>query len=171
MHFNDRCRNFAQLRDLILSARELAACDIEQPSSPQPKQRQASAMRATRKPHKRQSHAPAITDAKPLAVMAEPNCADAAKLEAAEARKHQLLAEIELERVARPAAGRILASVVPYLRLAAASSSPRQRRGHRRYRSVSRPAALSQRPPCSPRGSCRPPFAELADKGVEGGRK
>jgi hypothetical protein len=33
--------------------------------------------------------------------MAEPNSADAAKLEAAEARKSQLLAEIELERLAR----------------------------------------------------------------------
>jgi hypothetical protein len=38
-------------------------------------------------------------------VIAEPQCAELAKVEAAEARKRQLLAEIEIERVARAATG------------------------------------------------------------------
>jgi hypothetical protein len=76
--FNDRCRSFKQLLGLIDAARQLACNDIGRH-----RQWRALTMREAGR---------------------EPEYA-AAKLEAAEARKRRLLAEIELERVARAAKG------------------------------------------------------------------
>jgi hypothetical protein len=75
--FNDRCRSFKQLRWLIDAARQLACNDIGR---------------------HRQWRTPTMREAG-----REPEYA-AAKLEAAEATKRRLLAEIELERMARQAA-------------------------------------------------------------------
>ena len=54
---------------------------------------------------RRRWRSPKITELDPLAVMAEPECAELAWAAAADQRKRRLLAEIELERVARAAAG------------------------------------------------------------------
>jgi hypothetical protein len=89
--YNDRS-SFAEVRALILKARELAA--LPDTGKPQSQRR--------RQPRSRQWQAPAISEGNPLT---EPECESLAKLEAAEATKRRLLAEIELEKVARAAIG------------------------------------------------------------------
>src|SRR5580704_2872992 len=90
--YNDGSGSFAEVRALILKARELTA--LPDTGKHQSQRR--------RQPRLRQWQAPAISDGNPLT---EPECASLAKLEAAEARKRRLLAEIELEKVARAAIG------------------------------------------------------------------
>jgi hypothetical protein len=90
LDYNDDSDSFERIEAAIRKARELASRDIGEECRPQ---------------RKRKWRCPTITEAEPLAVMAEPDCAELAKLEAAEATKRRLLAEIELERVARAATG------------------------------------------------------------------
>jgi hypothetical protein len=94
--FNDSRIDFAEVRALILKARELTGLpDTGTERRPQ-RQRQRP------QPQSRQWHAPTITEGNPLT---EPECASLAKLYAAETIKRRLQAEIELERVARAAKG------------------------------------------------------------------
>jgi hypothetical protein len=90
MQVNDACRSHEEFCDVLSLARELAARDIGKERS---------------LPRKLPWHAPTITEAEPLAVMAEPDCAELAREQEGEANKRRLLAEIELERIVRAAAG------------------------------------------------------------------
>jgi hypothetical protein len=87
--YNDWHNSFAHVEAVILKARALAEREIgeERPS------------------RRRRWRSPKITELDPLAVMAAPECAELARAEAADQRKRRLLAEIELERMARAAAG------------------------------------------------------------------
>jgi hypothetical protein len=87
--YNDSAQSYKAIRDLIGRARVLAETEIVAPVP---------------LTHKRQWLPPAITAAAPTGADTE-ECASLAKLEAADARKSRLLAEIELERVARMAKG------------------------------------------------------------------
>ena len=93
--FNDSRSSYDEVRALILKARELAALPETGPLSRRQKRRPPQ-------PRSRQWKAPVISEGNPLT---EPVCADLVKVEAAAAIKQRLLAEIELERVARRAAG------------------------------------------------------------------
>ena len=87
--YNDWHNSFAHVEAVILKARALAEREIgeERPS------------------RRRRWRSPKITELDPLAVMAEPECGELARAEVAKQRKRRFLAEIELERVARAAAG------------------------------------------------------------------
>jgi hypothetical protein len=93
--FNDSS-SFAEVRALILKAQELAALPAAG------KERRPPRQSSRRPPPLRQWQAPVITEGNPLT---EPECASLAKLEAADERKRRVLAEIELENVARAARG------------------------------------------------------------------
>lgn len=101
--FNDSSSSFAEVRALILKAQELAALPD---TGKQPRPRRPS---RRRQPRSRQWQAPMITEGNPLT---EPECASLAKLEAADERKRQVLAEIELENMARAARGDFRATYI-----------------------------------------------------------
>jgi hypothetical protein len=102
--FNDHAEvGFAQIRALIKDARKLALAEADLASMTENGRRPPTTEKRPRR--RRAWRTPTITEADALTVAAEPECANLAKLEAVDERKRRLLAEIELENLARAARG------------------------------------------------------------------